>query len=473
MKKISYVIVLLLAAVCLFSQCKQERKEQRAKYVFYFIADGMGINQMNGAEVFLAEKNGKIGVEQLNFSKFPVASFATTYSKYNSVTCSAAAGTALATGSKTKNGIVGMDSLAKNPLYSVAVKAKRANKKVGIITSVSIDHATPASFYAHQKSRGMLYEIATDLPKTGFDLYGGAGFLQENHKKDSSCANIYDILKDSGYVVLRGLAEFEAKLGKANKAVLMQESNEDPQSLSYAIDRDPSDLSLAQLTREAIDFLNADNTEGFFLMVEGGKIDWAAHDNDAATTFHEVIDMAEAIQQAIDFYKEYPDETLIIVTADHETGGMALGVGTYSLNFKALQHQKVSLGQLTEKIKQLRKDQKNKVSWEDIQALLAVNMGFWDSVKLTKEQEAKLKIVYTESFQGKDVTLEKRLYSSSEPLARESIEIMNRIASVSWASGGHSASLVPVFAIGVGAELFQGRMDNTDIPKKIAKTANY
>ena len=183
--------------------------------------------------------------------------------------------------------------------------------------------------------------------------------------------------------------------------------------------------------------------------------------------------MTESIQQAIDFYKEHPDETLIIVTADHETGGMALGVGTYSLNFKALQHQKVSLGKLTEKIKQLRKDQKNKVSWKDIQALLAANMGFWDSVKLTKEQEAKLKIVYTESFQGKDVILEKRLYSSSEPLARESIEIMNRIASVSWASGGHSASLVPVFAIGAGAELFQGRMDNTDIPKKIAKIANY
>ena len=176
--------------------------------MFYFIGDGMGVNQVNGTEMYLAEKEGRIGLKPLNFTQFPVTNFATTYSKYNSVTCSAAAGTALATGTKTKNGTIGMDSLRRDPLYSVAVQAKKAGKKVGITTSVSVDHATPAAFYAHQPDRNMYYEIATDLPKTGFDLYAGGGFLQPTNKKDSTAALIYDILRDSGNMLIRWKEEF-------------------------------------------------------------------------------------------------------------------------------------------------------------------------------------------------------------------------------------------------------------------------
>ena len=141
--------------------------------------------------MYLAEKEGYIGIKPLNFTQFPVTNFATTYSKYNSVTCSAASGTALASGTKTKNNTIGMDSLRAAPLYSIAVKAKEAGQKVGITTTASIDHATPAAFYAHQPDRNMYYEIATDLPKTGFDLYAGSGFLRPVNKKDSTAAPIF------------------------------------------------------------------------------------------------------------------------------------------------------------------------------------------------------------------------------------------------------------------------------------------
>ena len=110
MKQITYFLSLAIIAVMLLPQCQQAPKEKKAKYVFYFIGDGMGVNQVNGTEMYLAETRGRIGIEPLNFTQFPVTNFATTYSRYNSVTCSAAAGTALATGTKTKNGTIGMDA---------------------------------------------------------------------------------------------------------------------------------------------------------------------------------------------------------------------------------------------------------------------------------------------------------------------------------------------------------------------------
>lgn len=473
MKKFFYLFLFAVIAVMVLPQCGQVAKEKKAKYVFYFIGDGMGVNQVNGTEMYLAQKKGVIGIEPLHFTQFPVVNFATTYSKYNSVTCSAAAGTALATGTKTKNGTIGMDSLRKNPLYSVAVQAKNAGKKVGITTSVSVDHATPAAFYAHQPERGMYYEIATDLPKTGFDLYAGAGFLQYNSKKDTTAASIRSILQDSGYVLLRGIEEFKEKAGEASKVVFTQKKGASNSSLSYAIDRKEGDLTLAQITENAIDFLTKNNDRGFFLMVEGGKIDWACHTNDAATAFQEVVDMDAAVKVALDFYEKHPDETLIVITADHETGGIALGTGKYLLNLGVLQYQKVSKDGLTAKIKKLRKEKNNKVSWEEVQELLRENLGFWDQVALSEQQEKTLKEVYKNSFRGKKVEMEKNLYSSNEPLAKEAVKMLDDIAMIGWTSGGHSAGVVPVYAIGAGSQLFNGKLDNTDIPKKIAEAAGY
>ena len=271
---------------------------QQAKYVFYFIGDGMGVNQVNGTEMYLAEQEGRIGVKPLLFTSFPVASMATTFSATNSVTDSSAAGTALATGAKTYNGAIGMDD-NKSVLQSVAERAKKSGKKVGVTTSVSVDHATPAAFYAHQPDRGMYYEIALDLPKAGFDFYAGGGFLKPDKTYDKKDApNIFPIFEEAGYTVARGYSDYKAKSKDAGKMILIQEEGKDPSCLPYAIDRKSDDLTLAQITESAIDFLTKGKNKGFFLMVEGGKIDWACHANDAGAK-----DKTEDLHKMIKEYK--------------------------------------------------------------------------------------------------------------------------------------------------------------------------
>ena len=208
-------------------------------------------------------------------------------------------------------------------------------------------------------------------------------------------------------------------------------------------------------------------------MVEGGKIDWACHSNDAATVFNEVADMDEAIKVAYEFYKKHPKETLIVVTADHETGGIALGTGKYALNLKVLQHQKNSADILSARISELRKAKNNKVSWEDMKSLLADNMGFWKEIPISWEQEKKLRDEYEKSFVKDKVVFEEILYSKSEPMAARAKEVMDEIAMISWASGSHSAGYVPAFAIGAGSQLFGGKIDNIEIPQRIAKAAKY
>ena len=219
--------------VALFVLLAFTAQAQQAKYVFYFIGDGMGVNQVNGTEMYLAEQAGRMGVEPLLFTTFPAVGVATTYSASNSITDSSAAGTALATGSKTYNGAIGVDA-NKETLQSIAERAKKAGKKVGITTSVSIDHATPAAFYAHQVSRSMYYEIALDLPKAGFDFYAGSGFLKPSTTYDKKdVPSIFPIFEQAGYTVARGLDEYKQKAAQADKMVLIQGEDANPSCLPY------------------------------------------------------------------------------------------------------------------------------------------------------------------------------------------------------------------------------------------------
>lgn len=464
--------------IALFALLMTTTYAQQAKYVFYFIGDGMGVNQVQGTELFRGELDGKIGITPILFAQFPYATTATTFSGTNGVTDSAAAGTALATGVKTKNGTIGMEKDQTTPVYSVASWAKDNGYKVGVTTSVSVDHATPASFYAHNRSRSNYYEIGTDLYKTGFDFYAGSDFLDPTNKKHNNgqSENLYDMAKKNGYTIARGYKEYQQKSKKADKMILLQSekaSQVDRSCLPYAIDRKKGDLTLSDITRSAINFLSKDNSKGFFLMVEGGKIDWACHSNDVATVFREVIDMDEAVKVAYEFYSQHPDETLIVITADHETGGVVLGTGPYKLNLQVLKNQKVSETGFTRILNGLRKQYKNQVPWEQVEKALKENFGFGESVKLNEKQEARLRSVYEKTFNGQDAKLEKSEYAQDEPLASEAKRIIDEIALVGWTSGGHSAGYVPVFAIGAGADKFQGRIDNTEIPVKIAEAAGY
>lgn len=469
MKKFNLLFALVLLS-CNWSFAQQ------AKYVFYFIGDGMGVNQVQGTELFQGELKGEIGISPLCFTKFPVSTVATTFSATNGVTDSAAAGTALATGNKTRNGAIGVLKDLETPVNSVAVWAKNSGRRVGIATSVSVDHATPAAFYAHEAGRSSYYNIGADLYRAGFDFYAGSDFVEPENKKDKNAKNLYKMADEYGYCIARGYNEYTKKSDKADKMILFQgkeASEKDRSAIPYAIDRTEKDLSLEDITRSAIDFLSKDMSKGFFLMVEGGKIDWACHSNDAATAFREVQDFDNAIKIAYEFYKQHPDETLIVVTADHETGGIVLGTGQYKLNLKALENQEMSESGFTKVLNAMRKKYKNNVPWEAVKESLEENFGFWDEIKLTEKQEERLLSVYEKTLKGQKAKMEKSEYAQDEALAAEAKRIISETALIGWTSGSHSAGYVPVFAVGAGAGNFSGRLDNTQIPALIAKAAGY
>lgn len=447
------------------------------KYVFFFIGDGMGFNQVMSTQYYLKQCEGELGITPLCFAQFPYTGFATSYSGSTDVTDSAAGGTALATGNKTKNGVIGMAVDKETPVTSIAEMAYRKGARVGVTTSVTINHATPASFYAHQKSRSDYYEIGTQLPTSGFHFFAGGSLAENTNPDDKSAPKLYDIIENAGYTIVRGYDEYEKLGDDVEKVVLIQKeaaaAKED--AIPYAIDACESDLTLQQITKAAIDHLyDKRHKEGFFLMVEGGKIDYACHANDAAAMLLEVVNFDNAIQIAYEFYKQHPKETLIVISADHETGGLALGTGSYALNFNVLQSQKVSKAGFSRIINQLRHETKDNVTWEQVKQALTENFGFWKTVKLSERDEKALYQEYERSFTGdKKVQMAESLYFRDEPIAALAVKIIDRIAMVSWPIGSHTAGYVPVFAIGNGAEQFVGQMDNTDIPKKIAAIAGY
>lgn len=395
MKKIALFALLALIPILSTAQ------EQKAKYVFYFIGDGMGFNHVSLAEYWLGYTQGVFDSRPLSFSQFPVLGWAVTHSESNLITDSAAAGTALSTGTKTKNGMLGTapDSTA---LKSIAYKIHDAGYRVGISSTVGINHATPGAFYGHSASRSDYYSIASEIPSTGFEFFAGGGAIESNGE-DGDETSVYEAIEDSGYVIAEGMDDFADKKDEAGKMMLLQENGRLKTELPYAIDMKDTDMTHADLVSASIDFLYDEDCPGFFIMSEGGKIDWASHGNDTKAVILETLSLSDAVAEAVEFYNAHPDETLIIVTADHETGGLTL-------------------------------------SWE----------------------------------KGYDLLLDKleEIHCSKDMVSEEEREHMNDVsheAHIGWTTGDHSGANVPVFAIGAGSTLFSGRMDNTEIPKKICE----
>lgn len=467
--RLNFLWILVCAALLLAGCSSFFEKEKKAKYVFFFIGDGMGIVQVASAEFYGGTDLPNTGVRQLSFTKFPIVNMVSTYSTSNPITCSSAAGTALACGVRTANNVLGMDSSRTTPVYSIAVQAKEAGMKVGIVTSVSIDHATPAAFYAHQPDRDMYYEIGMDAIKAGFDLYAGSGFLSPSSKGNSNAPELYQALSEAGYIIARGTEDFRNKQGKAQRLVWMQQPGKDVQSLPYAIDRDEDDLTLKQIVEGAVVYLYPKAEKGFFLMAEGGKIDWACHNNDAGTAIGEVVDLSHAVETAIRFYKEHPDETLIVVTADHETGGMGLGVNDYTLNLGVLGLQKKSIEGLSAEIRNLATRKGKELCWEDMRVLLCEQLGFWQQLPVSAVETEQLKECFEENFK-QHALLAYTHAEQIEPLARKAIDLLNMKAKIGWTTPEHTAAYVPLYAIGAGAELFNGQLlNNTEICKLLEK----
>ncbi|MBQ8336160.1 MAG: alkaline phosphatase [Bacteroidaceae bacterium] len=434
MKRLLWTLALLLIVATGFSK--------GPKYIFYFIGDGMGPSHVLGTELFWGEtKENVIGrPHKLCFTQFPQSAFVTTFSASNGVTDSAASGTALSTGSKTNNGRLGVDADGKD-VSSVALAAKESGYAVGVATTVCINHATPGAFYAHNTSRNNYNDIAQWMLVADYDFYAGGDAKCSNEQRET----LYDKARNNGYAIARGYDDYKEKAGKAEKMMLYQE--EVSEGLPYTIDRDEDDLTLAEITEAGIDFLYNKDKDGFFFMVEGGKIDYASHSNDAATMLWEVVDFNAAVEVALEFYKKHKDETLIIVTADHETGGFVLGYNSsYTLNLKALRKQKVSVDALTAKLQEAK-------SWNEVESIVKENVGVRLRNKPATEQRVEMN------------------YKLASQIAAEAVYDLNREAAISWASGNHSGTFVPLFAIGNGAEEFHGVIDNTDIPKRIKRIA--
>jgi alkaline phosphatase len=442
-----------------------------AKYIFLFIGDGMGIAHRRAAEHYQGNK--------LHMDELPVQGITTTHAANRVVTGSAAAATSMASGVKTNIGVLGLGPEGR----SVATLAELAGKKgmkVGIISSVSIDHATPAGFYAHVPSRKQYYDIAIALADSGFDFFGGGGLLDPRNKKSKSRkfkGDALEYIKSNGYTVIDTKADFMKLAKNDGKIVAWNHRLPDGQALPYALDTTENDITLAEFTAKAIELL--DNRNGFFLMVEGGKIDWAAHANDAVATITDTLAFDEAVGVALGFAAKHPDETLIVVTADHECGGLILGsAGTKDdVHFDVLRNQKVSFQKFTEEVlKPYKRSCGTNCSFETVKKLITENLGLkfdgdpaQDRMVLTPREIEILKAAYEQSMSSANVSAKSAkvvsIYGRYEPITFAAIRILNNKAGLGWASVHHTAVPVPTSAKGVGASPLNGYHDNTDIAK--------
>lgn len=404
MKRILVFTAVIAAALVTLSGCctdKAGSTDGTAKYVFLFIGDGMGHAHVSATESYLSYKADTVGGAHLTFSRFPNIALTSTYSANRAITCSAAGGTAIACGAKTNNEMIGVGPDGK-ALRSIAYDLKDRGYNVGIMTNNPVNHATPACFYANSESRYSYYDICRQLAESGFEFFGGSGFYQFRGK-DGDQPSVQGFIEENGYKVYYGTEEFNARDKDAEKVIFIQESGREVDPEYYVSDgEEECDIKIAKMLEMGLEVLG--DEEPFFIMCEGGNIDWAAHSNKTMAMVMEVLDFNAAIDKAMEFYNEHKDETLIVVTADHETGGLSIGQG---------------------------------VEWRK-------EIIGWD-------------------------LLEKSWVESGEKnvLPFEENKALNESALIGWTSCHHTGSPVVTYAIGKGAEKFNGMIDNIDIKGKI------
>ena len=298
--------VLFFATVLCLLSCQKEPSKvvtQPVKNIIFLIGDGTGVAQMY-AGMSLSPK-------PLAIEKSQYIGLIKTYSSDNYITDSAAGATAFSIGRKTYNGAIGVDS-QKKPHKTILEMAEEKGLATGLVASSVITHATPASFIAHQPERSMHEEIAADFLKTDIDIFIGGGEQYFNQRKDS--LNLLDSLQAKGYTVCSTLEQVKQSTSAKIAGLLA------PKHLPAA-HKGRGDL-IAQATKKALNVLSQ-NENGFFLMVEGSQIDWGGHANDIEYITEEVMDFNKVIEVAFSFAQNDPN-TLVVITADHETGGLTL-----------------------------------------------------------------------------------------------------------------------------------------------------
>ena len=465
------------------------------KYVFMFIGDGMSYPQIQStsdylgalkdedyfkAEPSLEDNEGAIldGPEYLNFMNFETLGSAVTYDSNSFAPDSASTATSLSTGNKTYSGTINVDETGTVKYETITEKVhEQLGMKVGIISSVNLNHATPAAYYAHQASRSNYYEIGTEMVASGFEYFAGGGLLKPTgYDEEKPEKDLYEMAEENGYKVVMTQAEAEKVSAADEKVVIIDEHLADSSAMSYEIDRTDDMWALSDFVAKGIEVL--DNENGFFMMCEGGKIDWACHANDAASTIQDTVALADAVQVAVDFAKDHADETLIIVTGDHETGGLTIGfAGTnYDTYLTLLENQKISFAKYDSDYVAAYKE--NKTSFEDvlkdIEALFGLKASGEedDKLVLTDYEKEQIKTAYEKSINeketGADAQAEYVMYGTYEPLTVTITHILNNKSGVSFTSYSHTGLPVAVIAEGVNAEVFDGYYDNTEVYNKLA-----
>ena len=435
-----------LGLVVLFSlvgvACAQPTaQDDRPRNVILFVSDGCGPASFTLARDYLRYKGNDTG---LVIDALQVGSIRT-FSSNSRITDSAASATAFACGVKTYNGAIAVDT-ERRPVATVLEAAEARGMATGLVATSTITHATPASFSAHVPNRGMVAEIAEQQLGQGIEVLFGGGrrdFVPKS--KGGSRADERDLFeeaRDTGYQVILDRAGFDDEL-RTPVLGLFADGH-----MAYEVDRDPQEQpSLAEMTARAIDLLKEDE-DGFFLMVEGSRIDHAGHANDAAAHLHDILAFDEAIAVALAYAREN-GETLLLSTSDHETGGLTLGRNLdgqpkYAWNPEVLDKIPASHGGL---------------------GAIAQEEGLQPCDLL--EQHAS--ITCTEA-EGAAFT---EAIAADGDLNAIIADVIARRALLGWTSGGHTAVDVNLYAFGPGHHHFIGHHDNTAIGTLIATLLGF
>jgi len=298
MQKLIAVFLLVIFSV------SAQAKNAKPKNIILLVGDGMGISQITYGIL----NNRDVS----NFTRFKNIGLSKTSSASEDITDSAAGATAFSTGYKTYNGAIAVD-VNKKPLETILEIAEKNNLATGLVTTCDITHATPAAFISHQVFRNLHEEIAADFLNTDIDIFVGGGLKNFNQRADG--VDLTQVLQKNGYKIYTNEAEFFADDYVGKTAALLAEKHLAKMQNNR---KDYQEKALAKALKVLLK-----NKNGFFLMVEGSQIDWGGHENDAEYIKQEVIDFDRVVGKALDFAAQ-DKNTLVIVTADHETGGFAL-----------------------------------------------------------------------------------------------------------------------------------------------------
>ncbi|KTF11536.1 alkaline phosphatase [Pseudoalteromonas sp. 10-33] len=417
----------MLALMCTASGAMAETAP---KNVIYMIGDGMGPAYTTAYRYFKDDPTTKT-VEQTIFDTMLTGMARTYPDDHTVVTDSAASATALSSGHKSYNGAIAVDT-DKKPLKTMLEIAKERSMTTALVATSQINHATPASFAAHNESRNNYDDIADDYidnkiaGKLPVDLMLGGGtqyFIRDDR-------NLVDEFKAAGYQYGDSIQNLD-QITQIPAIGLYA-----AKGLPFALDENPTRLT--QLTSKALNLLDNQNKNGFFVMIEGSQIDWCGHANDIACAMAEMDDFASAIEKA----KAYVDknkDTLLVITADHSTGGLTLGAhGQYKWEADVVHSVKATAGKITQQL----------LDSDDLKSV----WNKYTNIEFTPEN--KIKLEQAKSMGDKALNLAVK-------------SIISDTSFTGWTTGGHTAVDVQVFAYGKGSEQFIGSQNNTDIADKL------